>query len=678
MENNEKSQAISMDSEQESTEIQEISEYENSDEIQEDSTESQPESTEKPEKNNINDIIRKITGFLESVGIPDMFFVRFIGAFFLISGVNIVIQRKDEIWSVSKWTEYVPKINGLLTFLLIAGVFVLLTAVYKYTPPKIRIIDQSFTIASILYFDIVLMWRSNDYNLSYGVMIISVIFIYYTLSKVRKKKLYNKIPWWVCGIIVLAATVLVTVFIGFFSVYRHKNFNTSTHDFGLFVQMYYSLAKDLTAVTTCERDKSLSHFYIHASYIFYTLVPVYKLFPKEETLLIAQAVLAMGGAVPMFLIAKRHNIKGLALIFMGFAYTFCIGLIAPCGYDFHENAFLPTLLMWLLWAVDGKKYVLFYVFSVLVCLVKEDAPLYVICIGMYMFFENKKETGRINGLIMSLFAGAYMMFITSWLTKNGDGQMMTSTRFGLLMIDSEGGLTEVIKNVLIDPAYFFSLFVKEQTIPFFLQVMFPMLFIPFFTRKIHRFMLMIPFVIMNLVVGAGYGYAASIGYQYIFGPACLLLYMCIINIEDMGQTKKQELPVLLGTAALIVSLGSISHNMSYYENHQSSAEYYAELEEMLDEIPQDASVVSDTWLLPHIADRDEIYLWDNDDYNAATNEIVDPERYDFFVVPVGTELTNNVLPLFEEMGITLYDEIPGRIQIYKSPLYDIYQDESAE
>lgn len=671
-----KEQAFSVDSEQESTEIQEVSEYADSDEVQEDSAENQPENTDKPKKISIKDIVGKITGFLESIGIPDMLLVRFIGAFFLISGVNVAAQRKDEIWSVSKWTEYVPKINGLHTFLLIAAVFVVLTMIYKSTPPKIRIIDQSFTIASILYFDIILLWRSNDYNLSYGVMIISVIFIYYALSKVRKKRLYNRIPWWVCGIIVLASAVLVGVFISVFSVYRHKNFGTSTHDFGLFVQMYYSLAKDLTAVTTCERDRSLSHFYIHASYIFYLLVPIYKAFPKEETLLISQAVLAMGGAIPMFLIAKRHNLKGVALIFMGFAYTFCVGLISPCGYDFHENAFLPTLLMWLLWAVDSRKYVLFYIFSVLVCIVKEDAPLYVVCIGMYMFFDNKKKKGRINGLIMSLFAGAYMMFITDWLTKNGDGQMMTSTRFGLLMIDSEGGLKEVIKNVLIDPAYFFSLFVKEQTIPFFLQVMFPLLFMPFFTKKIHRFMLMIPFVIMNLVVGAGYGYAANVGYQYIFGPVCLLLYMCIINIDDMGQTKKQEIPVLLGTAALIVSLGSVSHNISSYESHQNSAEYFANLEEMLDEIPQDAAVACDTWLLPHIADRDEVYLLDGGDYNAETNEIIEPERYDFFVVPVGTELTNNLLPLFDEMGITLYDEIPGRIQIYKSPLYDLYQNEN--
>lgn len=628
-----------------------------------------------PEKKKITlqSLIESISGFFEGIGIPDMFIVRFIGVFFLFSGVNVSEINKLKINAVTQWKDFIGEASFAVTAVSMAAAFALLTLFYRFMPKNFRIIDQTFAIISILYFDIVLLWRGSDIYLSMGVMLVSVVFIYYIMSKLRKKNVYNRVPWWVYGILVLASAVMVTSFVALTSVCRHKNFGSSTHDFGLFVQMYHYLANDFTAVTTCERDKFLSHFYIHASYIFYALVPVYKLFPKEETLIISQAVLAMGGVIPMFLIAKRHNLKGLALMFMGFAYVFCIGLIEPCYYDFHENCFLPTLIMWLLWAVDGKKYIAFYIFSVLVCIVKEDAPLYVACIGMYMFFENKGSRGRVNGFIMAVISGMYMVLITNWLTENGDGQMMTSTRFGLLMIDSGGGLKEVIKNTLADPAYFFSLLVKESTVTFFIQMMLPLLFLPFFTRKINRYLLMIPFIIMNLVVGAGYGYAANVGYQYVFGPSCLLLYMCIINIEDMGQTRKQEIPVLLGSAALIMTMGTTSHYFSYYKNYLLSEDYNSRLEEMLDTIPQDASVACDTWLLPHIADREEIYILDNNDYNEAENSIVDPERYDFFVIPVGTDLYNNIQPLFEEFGITLYDEIDGRIEIYKSPLYDIYK-----
>ncbi len=646
----------------------------------EDFSDRNEEINPEPEKKKITakTLIKNISEFFSGIGIPDMFIIRFIGVFFLFSGTNISEMNKSKINSVTQWKEFIGEASFLKTVISMASAFLLLTLIYRFMPKKFRIIDQSVAIASILYFDIVLLWRGNDVYLSIGVMLVSVVFIYYAVSKLRTKNVYNRIPWWIYGILVLASAVLVTSFVALTSVCRHKNFGSSTHDFGLFVQMYHYLSTDLTAVTTCERDKFLSHFYIHASYIFYALVPVYKLFPKGETLLISQAVLAMGGVIPMFLIAKRHNMKGLALMFMGIAYVFCTGLIGPCYYDFHENCFLPTLLMWLLWAVDGKKYVAFYIFSILVCIVKEDAPLYVVCIGMYMFFENKKNIGRINGIIMAVIAGGYMMFITNWLTENGDGQMMTSTRFGFLMIDPNGGLKEVIKNTFADPAYFFSLLVKEHTIKFFIQMMLPLLFLPFFTRKLNRYLLMIPFIIMNLVVGSGYGYAADVGYQYVFGPSCLLLYMCIINLEDMGQARRQEIPILLGSAAIIMTMGTMSHYISYYENYLNTKEYNTSLEEMLDRIPHDAAVACDTWLVPHIANRDEVYLLDNNDYNASENKIVDPERYDFFVIPVGTELYNNIQPLFEEMGITLYDKIDGRIEIYESPLYDIYKTENAE
>lgn len=157
--------------------------------------------------------------------------------------------------------------------------------------------------------------------------------------------------------------------------------------------MFHSMVTDMTAVTTCERNEFLSHFNVHSSYIFYLLAPFYAIFPNENTLLIAQAVLAMGGVIPLFLIARNHNYKGIPLAAAGIIYVFAAGLIGPCFYDFHENAFLPTLLMWLLYAVDKRKIGLFYVMSVLVCIVKEDAPLYVMCIALFLFFDEKSGKG---------------------------------------------------------------------------------------------------------------------------------------------------------------------------------------------------------------------------------------------------------------------------------------------
>ncbi|MBP3380483.1 MAG: DUF2079 domain-containing protein [Ruminococcus sp.] len=608
----------------------------------------------------------KVSGVMKKMGLPGMLLVRFIAVFFFFSAVNVVKMKADNITAVSDWREFVPKVNIGTTFLLMGCAFVIMSVIHLIMPKKYCIQDQVLAIASILYFDFTLLWRANDFNLSLGVMMVSCAFIYYCLGTLRSRKIFDKIPWWVCGIVVLVMSGLVAYFISITTVAKHQNFGTAAHDFGLFVQMYHSLIKDGTAVTSSERDVLMSHFRIHASYIFYTLVPIFKLIPKAETLLVCQALLSMGGVIPLFLIAKRHNMKGISLIFMCLAYAFSIGLVAPCYYEFHENAFLPTLLMWLLWAVDRRNYIVFYIMSILVCIVKEDCPLYVAAISMYMFFEHKGSAKRMHGIIMALLSMGYMLFITDWLTKNGDGQFMMNTRFSILMIDETAGLAEVVKNVIADPAYLFSLLVRDDTRIFFMQVMAPMMFIPFFTKKIRRYLLMIPFIVMNLVIGAGYGYAANVGFQYIFGPVVLLLYMCIINLDDMSRASKHDIPVILGTAAMIMTIGTCSQHIGYVEYNRSNKEYLNSVEDMLDSLPLESSIGTDTFLIPHIADHKHAYIFDGNDIDE-NGAVINPDKYDFIVIPMLSDQYTYWAETLVNNSFMLCGGIEGRYEIYVNP-----------
>lgn len=633
-------------------------------------TDKETEPEQLPKKKQISIQIRSI---FERLGIPDMALLRIISAFFIVSGINLDKIRESKVNDVavnpiSAWKDFVGEVNVSFTILMMAAVFLMLTAAHYFMPKKYRVTDQLTAVVSIFYFDALLLWRSGNLYLSFAVMIVSVVLIYYAMNKLKSQKIFNKIPWWIWGVFVLVAAAAVTAFVAITTCATHKSYGTACHDFGLFVQMYYNLAENGTALTTCERDYPISHFKIHASYIFYALVPVFKLFPKAETLLVAQAVLAMGGVVPLFLIAKRRNFKGFALLFMGLAYTFCIGIVGPCYYEFHENAFLPTILMWLLWAVDRRNYVMFYIMSVLTCIVKEDAPLYVICIGMYLFFDEKKSIHRMHGVIMSLFAGAYMLFITNWLSNHGDGQMMMDTRFGLLMVDHNGGLAEVVKNALLNPAYLFSLLIQEQTITFFLQVMLPFLFIPFFTRKIRRYLLMVPFIVMNLIIGAGYGYAANVGFQYLFGPVCLLFYMVVINVDDMGQKQRQNIPVVLGAAAMILTFSNNSPKWSSYVVYNAQKEYFDVLDEMVKSIPSDASVGTDTFMVPHAALRDEVHVFDGNDW-SEDGTINNKEDFDFLVISVRSDIYEKQRDVIVNNGYKLWAEIEGKYQVYVSSAY---------
>ncbi|MDE6658143.1 MAG: DUF2079 domain-containing protein, partial [Oscillospiraceae bacterium] len=324
----------------------------------------------------------QVGNFLQKCGIPDKFFCRIIGFYFWVSAIEIISARKQNLDIITRWKDFIEIFSfGSKIFWVILG-FLIATMIYfgsvkkQYDFAVFKYLDEILLATGVIFFSCCFMWRNDDFYSCMGMTAIAIVFMSYAVGRIRRTS-FEKLSNFHAGIIIFLIAIFMIIFIAIVSIAHYKILGNSCYDMGIFVQTFHSLAKNFTAVTTCERDDFLSHFYVHASYIYYLLAPIYKLFPRPETLLIAQAIFAMGGIIPLYLIAKNHNYKGFGLIAVCMIYIFYGGLLAPCFYDFHENAFLPTLLFWLIYAMDSRKYILFYIMAGLVCIVKEDAPLYV-------------------------------------------------------------------------------------------------------------------------------------------------------------------------------------------------------------------------------------------------------------------------------------------------------------
>lgn len=626
-------------------------------------------------------ILQKIKKYLDLCGLPRMLLLRIFTAFFIVSGIMIANIDKEKINPLSDVKSYIGEVQFSLVLLYALIIILGLTLLYIMVPKKFRLFDPFCTIFSVIYFDWNLLYGSKTHRVTFsqaqdsgvnlyaaiGVALVTIVIAVYAVSKIKSYDLFDKCAWWIYGIVALAAAIIMILYISVCSISNHRMFQTGAVDFGLFVQSFNSLADNLTAVNSCERDMLMSHFNVHSSYIFYLVVPIFKIFPYEETLLVLQAIFAMGGIVPLMLILKERNFKGISMLMMGLAYVLSISLIAPCFYDFHENAFLPTLLMWTLWAADTKRYIPFYIFCGLTCIVKEDAPLFIICIGLYLFFERKGDKKRYHGLVAAVVSCAYMLFITKWLTEHGDGQNMTNWRFGHLMLEPDDTMVDVLINSLRNPGYLFSTFVTEGTLPLIIQVMLPVLFLPFFTKKIHRFLLMIPFVITNLVVGAYYTYAGQISYQYIFGPATLLIFMAVINLDDMSENTRRGIPLVVFAASAVFYAGYGSFGSNYYNDYQEQKVYYTQMDDTLDRIPEDAVIGGNSIYIAHLCDRKEVYIFDTGDLTADKTAMLEPNRYDFVVLHRSDSIYKNAVT---SAGYTLWSS-SGAVEIYKNPSYVI-------
>lgn len=418
--------------------------------------------------------------------------------------------------------------------------------------------------------------------------------VYYSKLEGIRLKISRLMLWIGAAVLILAFTVII----GVTCCLKYNNFWTPCYDFGIFSQMFYYMKETGLPLVTCERDGLLSHFAVHFSPIYYLLLPFYVIFPTPLTLMIGQCAVTALGIVPLIKICRSHGLSSLASLAFGICYILYPAMAGGCNYYIHENNFLAPLILWLIYFMEKEKTVLSFVFGLSVLLIKEDAAVYVAVIALYFIFANKNYKCSVSLLLFSVI---YFLWVTSYLSVFGDGVM--TGRYNNYIYD-EGGLFTVIKAVVQNPVYAVQQCFAEQKIKYFLQMLVPILFMPFCTKKTPRLILLIPFILINLMTN--YRYQYDIMFQYGMGSGAILLYLSVLNFSDMGK-KRGKLLLSSVICSAIIFVGTFRGWLMYYESYDSRANERAALEYAAGLIPNDASVVSSTMILPNLSQRREIY-----------------------------------------------------------------------
>lgn len=426
--------------------------------------------------------------------------------------------------------------------------------------------------------------------------------------------------WMILG----GTAVLWFLFTASMTILRYRLNYSSAYDFGIFSQMYYYMDKGLTPLTTCERDGLLSHFAVHLSPVFYVLLPLYKLVPRPETLLVLQALMVINGVIPLCLLTRALGLTRLKTLCFGLVYCAYPAFMGGCFYDFHENKFLAVIILWTMYFLETGHYKSMACSAALLLLVKEDAPVYAACIGLYLFLYKKQY--RYGFLV---FAGSCLYFCMAiwYINRFGDGAMVN--RFDNFISDKRLGLASMFKTILVNPAYVLSQIAVKEKLIFFLQMLLPLGFLPLMTRDWRKWTLIIPFVLINLM--SNYKYQHSIFFQYTYGSGALLMYLAAVNYRDLTDipqpacptpASSQSLPkprsslpssiLYCGLACALIITAVVVYKKTYYiGSYVQNRENAAEARLLLSTIPEDASVKSTTFFIPQLSGRDEIYLADS-------------------------------------------------------------------
>lgn len=148
---------------------------------------------------------------------------------------------------------------------------------------------------------------------------------------------------------------------------------------------------------------------VHFEPIILLLSLLYVFHADPRILLVFQTLVLVSGAVPIFLLTRKHIPEWpLVPALMVLAYFLAPALLGLNIFDFHPISLATPLLLYALLALTYKRHVWFLIACILAASCKEDVPLTIAMLGILVIWQHKSPrlgiTLIIGGLLWSFLA----------------------------------------------------------------------------------------------------------------------------------------------------------------------------------------------------------------------------------------------------------------------------------
>lgn len=602
-----------------------------------------------------------------------------------------LLRRIILSWLVAVLIEYfilpselrdLTKLNGLAQMSLVrivgitCGIVLFLTALSFFA--KTRIVERWGMVAAFALLAVTGLIASFTWSFLAVCGIFLILLVGFgilgwdksPLPRVEPQRAHKAYIWITVGL-----SVVFFLFVSAWTVGRVYSFCSPTYDFGIFSHMFYHMKESGVPFTTVERDGLLSHFAVHVSPIYYLMLPFYWLIPTPATLQVLQAAVITTAVIPLWKIGKNHGLTGAQRMLICAVLLLYPAFSGGTSYDIHENCFLTPLILWLFYGIDKKNWCLTAIAAILTLMVKEDAAVYVAVIALWLIVKTVLRYKKldiynlITGVVLLAVSLGWFFLVTGYLAKSGDGVM--TYRYNNFMYDGSSSLVTVIKSVILNPMKALYECVDAEKLYFIAMTLLPLLGLPLLTRRYERYILLIPYVLVNLM--SDYQYQHDIFFQYTFGSNAFLVYLTVVNLADL-KINWQRL-FALGAAVIVsaVCLGIVvvPKAMGYPVQAIQYHDYYQGIRDTLDTIPDGASVTATTFYTTHLSQRDVIYdvRYSSKEHLLETEYVVlnisstsDYKKYATGGKENGFE---NLLKLLEKKGYTEYASLEDVLVIYR-------------
>ena len=377
-------------------------------------------------------------------------------------------------------------------------------------------------------------------------------------------------------------------------LFRHWHFSSNADDLGIFDQAVWLLSRFEVPASTIGGHANIFGDHFHP--ILVSLVPLYWIAPAPETLIVVQSILLAVSAIPVCLLLRTRLPNGPALALTA-TYLFFWGMQCTAWFDFHEIAFAPLLIACALLGMERRRWTLFWIACAILMLVKEEMPLFVATLGVYMMATGERRHGRL-ALIIGVAVTA-VVFGVVFPSLNDVGEWKNGSLFS-------GVLTQPwrIPIILVTPPE------KLRTVLYWLL---PFLFLPL---RSPLGLLLVPTALSRLLSAHPNHWSVGSHYAAVMSPLLVVsagdgLMRLTRGLRD-PQSRRRYIALAVGAMLVIAALlpGHQPVNRIFAAKHYRPVRFKADAARALAVIPAGASVVAQSPIVPHLSHRAEIFVLD--------------------------------------------------------------------
>lgn len=438
-------------------------------------------------------------------------------------------------------------------------------------------------------------------------------------------------------LLILLIVIYCLIFVRL-SFLRHDNLFSQGWDLGMYDQIIWNYSQGHLAYSSYTEKLDLADRFRP---VLFLIVPFYKIVPSPKTLLFIQVIVLSLAAIPLYLLARLKTKHEYFSLTIAVAYLFFVGVQAIMLDDFHELAFLPLFLGWLFYFLETKKMKGYWLAFLGALMVREYVGFYLAVIGFYILITKRGFVLGLRSLLIGLaFSSVVIFFIMPSLGQKEYGGFLQSRQ----------SFSSELFYLITNPFYTLNNLVwpliKLKTAIASLGLY---LFIPLFYPPL---LLLVVFQLASRFLDQSHPYRWTLYYHYSGELAMILAISTIfgaIRIKELVPNRfKKYIYTFLAVCIFSVTVFeqifmTVPLNLLLSNDLYQRPANIQDITEVMSEIPDKASVVTQNNLASHLSQREKIYLFPHINESEYVMADLRPHQDDYNFFGVSPDKTKSLI-----------------------------------